>query len=60
MGTIRIKIKGNKDRNSMIRSADTGMVLTTDNDKDLAAKLKLISKRIMDKNKEAYEDLATR
>jgi hypothetical protein len=56
----RVKVKGNNGANVIVRSTATGKILTTENDKNLAARIKVISKRIMDRNQEAYKDLSTR
>lgn len=56
----RVKVKDNNGANVIVRSTVTGKILTTENDKNLAARIKVISKRIMDRNQEAYKDLSTR
>ena len=56
----RVKVKGNHGANVIVESPATGKIVTTENDKNLAARIKVISKRIMDRNQKAYKDLPTR
>ena len=42
----RVKVKGNNGIKVIVQSTATGKIITTENDKNLAARIKAVSKRI--------------